>query len=158
MGLIHQMTRLYRGISRGAETSPGRRQGQTQQMLARQPSGATRVRWLIIWVAFTGPSINYLDRAGLSVALPFMGEEFKLSATQEGLVGVRGVPRPRQHPKANAAEIDYREAAGARTSETEAEGARSNPVAVQGHTRIFAVLSGWTGGLPPTGRSAAVPR
>ncbi|MFD5319046.1 MFS transporter [Streptomyces sp. NPDC127098] len=59
---------------------------ETQQRSTRPPAGATRVRWLIIWVAFVGLSINYLDRASLSVALPFMGEEFELSATQEGLV------------------------------------------------------------------------
>lgn len=58
----------------------------TGRTLARSPSGATRVRWLIIWVAFIGLTINYLDRASLSVALPFMGEEFHLSATQQGLV------------------------------------------------------------------------
>ncbi|MFC3997950.1 MFS transporter [Nocardiopsis sediminis] len=49
-------------------------------------TGPTRVRWLIIWVAFAGLTINYLDRASLSVALPFMGEDFHLSATQQGLV------------------------------------------------------------------------
>lgn len=48
--------------------------------------GRTRVRWLIIWVAFAGLTINYLDRASLSVALPFMGEDFHMSATQQGLV------------------------------------------------------------------------
>jgi ACS family D-galactonate transporter-like MFS transporter len=41
---------------------------------------------LIIWVAFAGLTINYLDRASLSVALPFMGEDFHMSATQQGLV------------------------------------------------------------------------
>ena len=52
----------------------------------RAPSGATRYRWLVIWLVFIGLSINYLDRASLSVALPFMGEEFELSATEQGLV------------------------------------------------------------------------
>ena len=53
---------------------------------AQARQGRTRVRWLIIWVAFAGLTINYLDRASLSVALPFMGEDFHMSATQQGLV------------------------------------------------------------------------
>ncbi|MGP3962771.1 hypothetical protein ACTWPT_42940 [Nonomuraea sp. 3N208] len=48
--------------------------------------GTTRIRWTIIWLAFAGLSINYLDRASLSVALPFMGEDFQLTAMQQGLV------------------------------------------------------------------------
>ncbi|MFE4836260.1 MFS transporter [Arthrobacter sp. NPDC056691] len=46
----------------------------------------TRNRWVIIWLAFIGLSINYLDRSSLSVALPFMGKDFELSATQQGLI------------------------------------------------------------------------
>jgi MFS transporter, ACS family, D-galactonate transporter len=53
---------------------------------AQVRQGRTRVRWVIIWVAFAGLTINYLDRASLSVALPFMGEDFHMSATQQGLV------------------------------------------------------------------------
>ena len=53
------------------------------------PAGSaamTRTRWTIIWLAFVGLTINYLDRASLSVALPFMGEDFTLTATQQGLI------------------------------------------------------------------------
>ena len=46
----------------------------------------SRKRWVIIWLAFAGLSINYLDRSSLGVALPFMGEDFQLSATQQGLI------------------------------------------------------------------------
>jgi len=46
----------------------------------------SRKRWVIIWLAFVGLSINYLDRSSLGVALPFMGEDFQLSATQQGLI------------------------------------------------------------------------
>ncbi|HEY8717494.1 MFS transporter [Pengzhenrongella sp.] len=46
----------------------------------------TRTRWYIIWLAFAGLAINYLDRASLSVALPFMADDFTLTATQEGFV------------------------------------------------------------------------
>ncbi|MBT2521966.1 MFS transporter [Arthrobacter sp. ISL-28] len=51
-----------------------------------QPRMMTRKRWVIIWLAFIGLSINYLDRSSLSVALPFMGKDFELTATQQGLI------------------------------------------------------------------------
>lgn len=57
-----------------------------QAAAVRPPQAATRTRWIIIWLAFAGLTINYLDRSSLSVALPFMGEEFHLSGTQKGLV------------------------------------------------------------------------
>ena len=59
---------------------------QTTTERAKAPAGATRYRWLVVWLVFLGLTINYLDRASLSVALPFMGEEFELSATEQGLV------------------------------------------------------------------------
>ena len=52
----------------------------------KDPRMMTRKRWVIIWLAFIGLSINYLDRSSLSVALPFMGKDFELSATQQGLI------------------------------------------------------------------------
>jgi ACS family D-galactonate transporter-like MFS transporter len=52
----------------------------------KTPRTMTRKRWMIIWLAFIGLSINYLDRSSLSVALPFMGKDFELSATQQGLI------------------------------------------------------------------------
>jgi MFS transporter, ACS family, D-galactonate transporter len=52
----------------------------------KAPRTMTRKRWMIIWLAFIGLSINYLDRSSLSVALPFMGEDFELTATQQGLI------------------------------------------------------------------------
>lgn len=50
------------------------------------PAGATRVRWLIVWLAFGGLTINYLDRANLGVALPFIGEEITLTKFQQGMI------------------------------------------------------------------------
>ncbi|MEO3934528.1 MFS transporter [Micrococcaceae bacterium Sec7.4] len=50
------------------------------------PRTRSRRRWMIIWLAFIGLSINYLDRSSLSVALPFMGKDFQLSATQQGMI------------------------------------------------------------------------
>ena len=65
------------GSSTGkARTAPG----------ARPPRTMTRMRWAIIWLAFVGLSINYLDRSSLGVALPFMGEDFHLTSTQQGLI------------------------------------------------------------------------
>ncbi|MGY4541886.1 ACS family D-galactonate transporter-like MFS transporter [Arthrobacter sp. UYNi723] len=53
---------------------------------SKAPRTMTRKRWVIIWLAFVGLSINYLDRSSLSVALPIMGKDFELSATQQGLI------------------------------------------------------------------------
>ncbi|QLH21503.1 MFS transporter [Streptomyces sp. Rer75] len=53
---------------------------------ARPPGAVGRTRWFVIWLAFAGLTINYLDRSSLSVALPFMGEDFHLSSTQQGFV------------------------------------------------------------------------
>ncbi|MEV0645832.1 MFS transporter [Phytomonospora sp. NPDC050363] len=50
------------------------------------PRGASRMRWAIIWLAFAGLTINYLDRSSISVALPFMGEDIHLDKTQQGLI------------------------------------------------------------------------
>lgn len=52
----------------------------------KPPTGATRVRWMIVWLAFGGLSINYLDRANLGVALPFIGEDITLTKTQQGMI------------------------------------------------------------------------
>jgi ACS family glucarate transporter-like MFS transporter len=40
----------------------------------------------MISFVFAGLVINYLDRASLGVALPFMGETFNLSKTEEGMI------------------------------------------------------------------------
>ncbi|MDQ8703882.1 MFS transporter [Streptomyces sp. LHD-70] len=50
------------------------------------PPGASRVRWMIVWLAFGGLTINYLDRANLGVALPFIGEEITLTKFQQGMI------------------------------------------------------------------------
>src|SRR3954466_8243897 len=59
---------------------------------ARVPGAATRrtgpmtpVRWAIVWMCFLGTSINYLDRANVSIAMPKIVEEFHISHTLEGL-------------------------------------------------------------------------
>ncbi len=58
----------------------------------RRPSGraprgrGTRLRWAIVWMCFAGTSINYLDRANLSIAMPKIADQFHISATLEGLI------------------------------------------------------------------------
>src|SRR3954468_12913778 len=49
-----------------------------------RPSG--KLRWAVVGMCFLGVSINYLDRANLSIALPDITKEFGLSATVEGLI------------------------------------------------------------------------
>jgi ACS family glucarate transporter-like MFS transporter len=39
-----------------------------------------------VWACFAGTSINYLDRANLSIAMPKIVDEFHISATLEGLI------------------------------------------------------------------------
>lgn len=44
------------------------------------------VRWLIVSLAFLGIFINYVDRANLSVALPYMNDELNISPGAAGLI------------------------------------------------------------------------
>jgi ACS family D-galactonate transporter-like MFS transporter len=46
----------------------------------------TRVRWLMVVMAFLATTINYIDRANLGVAAPFIQRELHLSGTQTGWV------------------------------------------------------------------------
>lgn len=43
---------------------------------------------MVLWIAFAGIAMNYLDRANISVALPFMNEDLglNLSNTQKGMI------------------------------------------------------------------------
>ncbi|WP_394841241.1 MFS transporter [Pendulispora brunnea] len=52
------------------------------------PAGASRARYAILGLAFLGLSLNYLDRANLSVALPYIQEDLhlKLTNAQKGLL------------------------------------------------------------------------
>lgn len=51
-------------------------------------SGSTvgRVRWGMIWLAFGAVTINYLDRANLGVALPYITDDLHLSHSASGLL------------------------------------------------------------------------
>jgi ACS family D-galactonate transporter-like MFS transporter len=48
--------------------------------------GRTRVRWMMVVMAFLATTINYVDRANLGVAAPFIQKELGLSGTQTGWV------------------------------------------------------------------------
>lgn len=52
------------------------------------PAGATKIRYFILFMCFVGITINYLDRANMSVALPFIDSELNLNLTntQKGLI------------------------------------------------------------------------
>ncbi|WP_232662463.1 MFS transporter [Pseudonocardia sp. TRM90224] len=54
----------------------------------KAPPGASRIRYRILALAFVGLSLNYLDRANLSVALPFITHDLnlQLSNTEKGLI------------------------------------------------------------------------
>src|SRR3954447_14358922 len=45
-----------------------------------------KLRWAVVGMRFLGVSINYLDRANLSIALPDITKEFGLSASVGWLV------------------------------------------------------------------------
>ena len=47
---------------------------------------ATRVRWKIFFLLLMLISINYIDRASLSVAMPLIGKEFDLDPAMQGLM------------------------------------------------------------------------
>src|SRR3954462_1826969 len=50
------------------------------------PPGRTRVRWLMAVMAFLATTINYVDRANLGGAAPFIQRELHLSGTQTGWI------------------------------------------------------------------------
>src|SRR4051812_6944138 len=52
----------------------------------RAPQPRTKVRWMIVGLCFAGLTVNYVDRANLSVALPKMSDELGFGPEVEGLV------------------------------------------------------------------------
>ncbi|GAA2404149.1 MFS transporter [Actinomadura vinacea] len=63
----------------GTQPSPVRGARET----ASRPS---RTRWAVAAFCFGGLAINYVDRAAVSVALPFMTDDFHLTKTEQGLI------------------------------------------------------------------------
>ncbi|MDA4631987.1 MFS transporter, partial [Escherichia coli] len=54
----------------------------------KAPAGASKVRYIILAMCFLGITMNYLDRANLSVALPYIDAELNLQLTnaEKGLI------------------------------------------------------------------------
>lgn len=46
----------------------------------------TGVRWIIVFMAFLGTTINYIDRANLGVAMPILAKEMDLDLQEQGLI------------------------------------------------------------------------
>lgn len=46
----------------------------------------TRVRWTMVFMAFLGTAINYIDRANLGLAMPYLKKELGLDPAMAGLV------------------------------------------------------------------------
>ena len=67
----------------GASRSPRPATGQDAQ---RTPTPRGNLRWLVVGMCFLGVSINYLDRANLSIAMPEIVKDFHISHTLEGLI------------------------------------------------------------------------
>jgi MFS transporter, ACS family, D-galactonate transporter len=60
----------------------------TTRLFQKAPAGASKVRYILLGLCFLGLTMNYLDRANLSVALPYMDAELhlNLSNTEKGLI------------------------------------------------------------------------
>src|SRR5215210_4634364 len=54
--------------------------------LDRAPSGSTNVRWLVVAVLFVITTINYADRATISLAGPEIARELRFGAVTMGYV------------------------------------------------------------------------
>jgi ACS family D-galactonate transporter-like MFS transporter len=54
-------------------------------ILATKRSCTGGVRWLIIFLAFLGTSVSYIDRANLGVAMPYLQQELGLRPSTAGL-------------------------------------------------------------------------
>jgi ACS family D-galactonate transporter-like MFS transporter len=67
-----------------ASTATGWGTGRGTGQGSRTPRG--KLRWAVVGMCFLGVSINYLDRANLSIAMPTIVDEFNISHTLEGLI------------------------------------------------------------------------
>jgi ACS family D-galactonate transporter-like MFS transporter len=59
---------------------------QTQTAAVELAPTATRVRWKIFFLMLFLVTINYVDRASISVAMPLIGKEFNIGPAVQGLV------------------------------------------------------------------------
>lgn len=58
----------------------------SQSSAPTSPGESSGVRWLMVFMAFLGTAINYVDRANLSVAVPYVQQEFGLDSAQMGAI------------------------------------------------------------------------
>lgn len=58
----------------------------SSHMAAATAATRTSVRWKIFLMMLLLISINYIDRASLSVAMPLIGTEFNMDPATQGLV------------------------------------------------------------------------
>ena len=47
-------------------------------------ASSSRMRWLMLFMAFLATAINYVDRANLAVAIPYVQGEYGLSPAASG--------------------------------------------------------------------------
>ncbi|MFH5879135.1 MFS transporter [Arthrobacter sp. NA-172] len=73
-------------ISGGPRSSDQGRRETESGPEGKSSARKTRVRWLMAFLCFAGLAINYIDRANLSVALPFVTKDFHLDPIQAGLL------------------------------------------------------------------------
>lgn len=57
-----------------------------QQSQRTQVGKPTKFRWFMVFLAFVAIVTNYMDRANLAVALPYMNTDLHLSAGESGLI------------------------------------------------------------------------
>ncbi|WP_408585082.1 MFS transporter [Paraburkholderia tropica] len=67
-------------------TAGGDRSARAAAMADSRAAAPTAVRWRIFWILLLLSSINYIDRASLSVALPLISTEFNLTPALEGVL------------------------------------------------------------------------
>src|SRR3954454_217782 len=74
-------------LSEGSPSMTSTTRSSTRQTTTTSPPRPRgRMRWAIVGMCFLGVSINYLDRANLSIAMPDITKEFGFSHTLEGLI------------------------------------------------------------------------
>ncbi|WP_287833863.1 MFS transporter, partial [Burkholderia sp.] len=57
-----------------------------QTMSSSRAQKPTKFRWFMVFLAFLAIVTNYMDRANLAVALPYMNTELHLSSAESGLI------------------------------------------------------------------------
>ena len=72
---------MTRPAQPASETNPA-----TPDDVNATPSRHGKVRWLVIGLAFIAIAINYIDRANLSVALPYLDDDIHIDPAMSGVI------------------------------------------------------------------------